>query len=347
MTKFDDSPKMVAEIAKKVIINTAERSIPLTPENYHVWFEYFRGVNKELKTAIDSLINSNEYFSEEINQRLYADYLNKEKQEILKEVHKETQKIFQNVFHASLSTNDVAAVYSDKMMGYQSQLNDANELTQIQHLIVNIIKDTNEMAESSNQLNLQLKEATSQIQSLSKQLEETEKEVLLDGLTGLNNRKAFDRKINELCDENIGLFSVIMLDIDYFKKFNDQHGHQIGDSVLSIVGNHLKETLKGKDFPSRYGGEEFIIILPNTKLDKAIIVAEQIRETISAQRLKNKKTGQDLGKITVSLGVSEMRAGDTTATIVERADAALYMAKDSGRNNVKSEKDLELVKTGI
>ena len=65
---------------------------------------------------------------------------------------------------------------------------------------------------------------------------------------------------------------------DYFKKFNDQYGHQVGDEVLRIVGSHLKENLKGKDFPSRYGGEEFIVLLPNTKLDKAYIVAEQIRE---------------------------------------------------------------------
>ena len=81
-----------------------------------------------------------------------------------------------------------------------------------------------------------------------------------------------------------------------------------------------------------------------TVIKQSMIVAEQIREIISAQGLKNKKTGESLGKITVSSGVSEMRTGDTPATIVERADAALYLAKDSGRNNVKSEKDVELAK---
>jgi diguanylate cyclase len=104
--------------------------------------------------------------------------------------------------------------------------------------------------------------------------------------------------------------------------------------------------LKGKDFPSRYGGEEFIILLPNTKLDKANIVAEQLRGNISEKGLKIKKTGQSLGNITVSVGVSEIREGDTAISVVERADSALYLAKDSGRNNVKSEKDVESVKTG-
>jgi len=93
--------------------------------------------------------------------------------------------------------------------------------------------------------------------------------------------------------------------------------------VLRIVESHLKENLKGKDFPSRYGGEEFIVLLLNTKLDKAYIFAEQIRENISKKGLIVKKTGQSLGNITVSVGVSEFREGDTAASVVERADSAL------------------------
>jgi len=349
MKRFDDSPKAVTEIAKNVILNAAERSIPLTPENFHVWFEYFLGSNKELKTAIDELIASGQGFSHEINERLYTDYLESDKKDILQEVHKETRRIFQNIFEVTLSTKDLASDYSDKMDEYSNKLHDAADLTQMQNFIEDIIIDTNKMAASSRKLNQQLEEATSQIQSLSKQLEETEKEVLLDSLTGLNNRKAFDIKINDLCekfDQNMGFFSVAMLDIDYFKKFNDQYGHQVGDQVLRIVGSNLKENLKGKDFPSRYGGEEFIVLLPNTKLDKANIVAEQLRKTISEKGLKIKKTGKSLGTITVSVGVSESRAGDTAISVVERADAALYLAKDSGRDNVKSEKDVESVKTG-
>jgi diguanylate cyclase len=249
----------------------------------------------------------------------------------------------------TLSTKDLASDYSDKMEDYSTKLHDATDLTKMQNFIEDIINDTNSMAESGRQLNQQLEEATSQIQTLSKQLEETEKEVLLDAPTGLNNRKAFDVKINDLCekfDKDEGFFSVAMLDIDYFKKFNDQYGHQVGDEVLRIVGSHLRENLKGKDFPSRYGGEEFIVLLPNTKLDKAIIVADQLRKKISEKGLKIKKTGQSLGNITVSVGVSEVREGDAAISVVERADSALYLAKDSGRDNIKSEKALESVETG-
>jgi len=344
MTTSDDSPKTVAEIAKKIIVNSTERSIPLTPENYYVWFEYFLGFNKELQDAIDAIIGAKEHFSEKINRELYNDFINQNNFEVLEEIQKESYKIFQNILRASLSTNSAASTYSGKMEGYYQQLNDTQELTHIQKLLEAIIKDTHDMAVSSYELNQKLDQATAQIQALSKQLEETKREVLLDGLTGLNNRKAFDRKIEALCeqfDQNVDFFSVIMLDIDYFKKFNDQHGHQTGDAVLSIVGGLLKQCVKGKDFPSRYGGEEFIILLPGTKLNGAQVVAEQIRETISSKKFKNTQTGQKLGNITVSIGVAEIRQGDTAITLVERADASLYLAKENGRNNVKSETDLE------
>jgi diguanylate cyclase len=345
MTILDDSSKTVAIIAKNVILNTTERSIPLTPENYHVWFEYFLGSNQKLNTSIDELIASGNSFSQKINERLYNEYLKADKTEILQEVHKEAHKIFQNIFKTTLSTSDLTSNYSAKMEEYAVQLDEAEDLTKIQKFIVDIIKETNDMAESSRQLNEQLEEATSKIENLSKKLEETEKEVLLDALTGLNNRKAFDRKIKELYEKyekKEGLFSVIILDIDFFKKFNDQYGHHIGDEVLSIVGSNLRNNLKGKDFSARYGGEEFIILLPNTTLDNAYVVADQMRKEISKKRLKIKKTGQIIGSITVSMGVSEIRERDTTMSVVKRADAALYLAKNSGRNNVKSEKDLKM-----
>jgi diguanylate cyclase len=109
MATSDDSPKIVSEIAKNVILNTTERSIPLTPENYHVWFEYFLGSNQELKASIDELIASENSFSQEINERLYTEYLKGDKKEMLQEVHKETHKIFQNIFQATLSTSDLTS----------------------------------------------------------------------------------------------------------------------------------------------------------------------------------------------------------------------------------------------
>ena len=136
MTTFDDSTRTVAEIAKNIILNTTERFIPLTPENYRVWFEYFLGSNQELKASIDELIASENSFSQEINERLYTEYLKGDKKEILQEVHKETHKIFQNIFQTTLSTSDLTSNYSAKMKEYSNKLDEAKDLTQIQHFIV-------------------------------------------------------------------------------------------------------------------------------------------------------------------------------------------------------------------
>jgi diguanylate cyclase len=106
------------------------------------------------------------------------------------------------------------------------------------------------------------------------------------------------------------------------------------------VGSILHDSVKGGDFPARYGGEEFVVLLPKTDLPDACTVAEQIRKRISEKRLKRVSTGESLGNITVSLGVSKVGFEDTTDSVVERADKALYLAKNSGRNNTKSERDL-------
>jgi diguanylate cyclase len=340
----NDAPKTPTEIAKKIIVKTAQMAIPLTPQNFHVWYEYFLGHNNELTAAMDALIASGKTFCAKTNEKLYREHLGQGKAKILEEVQKETQKLFQDIFEATLTTNDAASEYSGKLHGYDRSLKKADDLPQIKILVQEIIKDTHKMATSSRQLNQQLDEAASQIEQLNEKLKETEREVFLDTLTGLNNRKAFDRKLDGFCQDferEDSLFSVIMLDIDYFKKFNDQYGHQIGDEVLSLVGWHLKENLKGKDFPARYGGEEFVVLLPGTKIREARIVGEHIREGLSKKKLKVKKTGQALGSITASMGISQIRREDTAASVLARADAALYLAKKSGRNAVKCETDLE------
>ena len=134
-----------------------------------------------------------------------------------------------------------------------------------------------------------------------------------------------------------------MIDIDHFKKINDTHGHKVGDKVLELIGQTIKGSVKGRDVPARYGGEEFIVLLPATKLEDACKLAESIRKQISSKLLKVILTQEKIGIVTISCGVGQVRDNDTIDSLMERADQALYHAKESGRDNVKSEKDLLLV----
>ncbi len=136
-----------------------------------------------------------------------------------------------------------------------------------------------------------------------------------------------------------------MIDIDYFKKFNDTYGHQLGDQVLRLVARCLVDCTKGQDTPARYGGEEFGIVLPETELRNANILAEQVRETVSSKKIYKRSTNQDLGIITVSVGVAAFKSGEPLSSFIQRADEALYEAKRKGRNKVIDETQLETVAT--
>jgi diguanylate cyclase (GGDEF)-like protein len=163
---------------------------------------------------------------------------------------------------------------------------------------------------------------------------------MIDGLTQLYNRKAFDRKLREAF-ENSSLpekaFTLIMADIDYFKKINDDYGHIVGDEALKKVANIIKETFRLNDFVARYGGEEFVIIIDIIDEQYIQDICERFRSEIEAT---NFKIGSETIPISISLGIAFYKESDTPATLLDRADKALYLAKQSGRNIIKTEEHL-------
>jgi len=159
---------------------------------------------------------------------------------------------------------------------------------------------------------------------------------ITDGLTGLNNRRYFDihaRNMLEQATNSSKPLSLMMLDIDHFKRVNDTYGHPSGDAVLKIIGNLLMKTLRITDLCARYGGEEFVVILPNTEATSAQLVAERIRMIVEATPFK---IPVDPGEIAChcSIGISDLRPNDTLEMILHRADQCLYKAKEGGRNQV-------------
>ena len=173
-----------------------------------------------------------------------------------------------------------------------------------------------------------------------------ERDALTDTLTGIGNRKCFDQAIGQAITaamETGDALSLIMADLDHFKKFNDTHGHQIGDQVLRLVGRTLVQCVKGQDTAARYGGEEFAIILPTTNILGGRAVAENIRGTVASKKVVRKDSGKALGEITLSLGVASYRPGEPIADLIRRADEALYIAKKDGRNRVNTERVLRSV----
>lgn len=156
-----------------------------------------------------------------------------------------------------------------------------------------------------------------------------------DGLTGLQNRRWLDALVLRLRGralEEFSPLSVIMLDVDHFKSFNDRFGHAAGDAVLKTVAQCLRGSLRPQDRVARYGGEEFLVLLPNTPRTAALLIAERLRRRVEASETHD---GDNLlPKVTISLGVSQWQNGLTIEQLVLKADNALYQAKQNGRNCV-------------
>jgi diguanylate cyclase len=330
-----------ATMAKKTLMMMSKREIPLFLENYLVWFAYSIGVNPDLDADIKRIIQEGSHFSEEVNLDLFKRHFGTDTRlKKIEDTQKKIQVIMKDVLDGILHTQNFTSDYRDKLTGFTTQLNDAKNLDEVHKVVTDLMLVTVAVIHDSEQLKEHLVQTTIKSENLQKDLEKAQQEVLIDPLTQLLNRKAFDGKIRTYMkafrEEGVG-FSVVIMDIDHFKQFNDLHGHLLGDQVLRFMGSLLSREIKGKDFVARYGGEEFIILLSGTPLEMAHVVADNIRKSLDGFQLKYIKTGQLLGKISVSAGVSAVREGDTEESLVSRADDAMYVAKQSGRNNVKSE----------
>ena len=165
---------------------------------------------------------------------------------------------------------------------------------------------------------------------------ELERMAMFDSLTELLSRRALleQMEIEIMRSHRYGRhLSMLMLDIDRFKRVNDKHGHVVGDAVIRAISATIKEQIRGSDFAGRYGGEEFIVLLPETPLKKAAVLAEKLRKSI--EKLKVKVEGLTLDDLAVSIGVAEFREGDAPTDIINRSDQGLYKAKRAGRNRVE------------
>lgn len=188
------------------------------------------------------------------------------------------------------------------------------------------------LIQANQQMQQKLASTEDKLRDQAQQIQAHAAEARTDALTLLANRRAFDdelaRRIAEFRRQR-RTFSLIMADVDRFKKFNDTHGHQTGDEVLRGVARVLRRTMREMDVVARYGGEEFAIVLPGTNLDDASKAATRAREAIEKSLFRH---GAEELRVSVSLGVAEVLPGEEGAVVVARADQALYAAKDGGRN---------------
>lgn len=331
-----------AEVALGQIRSLKQTAIP---RNYEIWYVYATGYNAPLNKIINETLARNGKLSESDLEQIYDTYLSHIK--TTDRIDKVGARVIGEIDDVMTVLSDalgMTGAYDASLSGATEQLSSAKSREQIKTIVEALLRSTGEMRETNKALEDRLTLSKNEISNLQQSLEAIRAESLTDPLTGLGNRKYFDRMIGIAVQSALARgepLSLLLLDIDHFKSFNDSYGHLTGDQVLRLVGLSLKQTIKGQDITARYGGEEFAVVLPNTALRQALTVADHIRRAVMAKELKKKSTGEILGRVTISIGVSMLKQGDDTDALIERADACLYAAKRNGRNRVICEADPE------
>jgi diguanylate cyclase len=313
-----------------------------TPNNFAVWFSYSRGDLPELKRTIDVLVAGKKRFDITTSRELYTTYLAPGSAAA---VAGELPEQFKSVMtEASRYVADAIADNHTQMQVMDEVANQASSGIDPKHLVKRLMGELSNAATRTSQLQSNLSETSRELDAIRESLNNAEQRANTDTLTGLPNRRALDEFLRTAQisamegDLSLGLF---MIDIDHFKRFNDNFGHGVGDQVLRLISNVLRERLRDEDLAARYGGEELIAVLPGATLAVCEGVAERIRQAIAECQLTRRSTGELLPGVTVSIGIAQFRFGESAAQLIERCDNALYLAKRTGRNRVVTEERLE------
>ena len=331
------------EIVDQIKAMMRQNGLLPTPANYEFCYRYLAKSDSRLVEAVDSARRSEGRLSSGAIQEIRRDIFGERQEDALATLMEETRSQLAKLSsYVEQSSGDTRA-YQVNLEGSRRNLGSAMSVIQQRELLSRIAAATTAMIEKTAQLETSLASSGKEIRTLRRDLEHARLESRMDSLTGLANRKAFDDYLAAHVERSLAdhkPLSLIFCDIDHFKLFNDTWGHRMGDEVLRLVGESLDRFCHGIGYPARFGGEEFVITLPGKTLETAGDIAEQFRDYISSHTVRAKQGNRDVGRIAISLGVAQLRWTDNVASLIERADKALYQAKENGRNQTCLEEPL-------
>jgi diguanylate cyclase len=338
----DMNVEYATAVSSRAVQSMSQLSVPATPRNYAVWFYYMLGTSPGLRKTIDILLGNKRKFDAAINNDLYSAFIDTQSGALAAaDAPRQLNRIIDNAklfLEAAIVDNKTQKAALDGVSARVGPDSDPHLI--IQTLISELTKATSRVST----LELNFAETSNQLEKVRLSLAVAEQRSKTDTLTGLANRRSLDeffRTSMIRAMENSEPLCAFMIDIDHFKKFNDTHGHLIGDQVLRLVARVLQDNVREGDLAARYGGEEFAAVLPGADLAACRDVAERVRRRISDAKLTRRMTGQEIGSVTVSIGVAQFRLAESAEALIERCDRGLYQAKKTGRNRVVTETEIE------
>ena len=342
MTAGVESTHRIAELTLGAL---KKIGLPASPQNYEIWYAHSEGKNPALSRDIQKSMDGFGKVSQTDADKLYKQYiLQADITNDVVELVARFQEEVTDLYDVIERTGENTADHNSALDGLSDQLRQTTkEYPAVGKLLEGMVSVAKDMRDHNEHLEGRLADSVTEVHTLKRNVEYIQAEAMKDPLTGVANRAMFDRSIKDFiqsANERGEPLSLVMADVDHFKTFNDRWGHQTGDQVLRLVAEVMNANVKGQDLLARYGGEEFAILLPETSIEHAQILADRIRRAVESRRLRRRKTDENLGVITMSMGIAGHRPADSIESFIERADECLYAAKEGGRNQVLNETEL-------
>src|SRR5580658_3096356 len=322
---YQQSREQSAELLRIVVGLMGKQEAGFHPASYALWYEHAAGVNPSLSRALEQRISSTEPLTDSDVRNLYSRHIVSRDRETIERVEQRLAELLQETSDVVSSGGVQFMQFGASLEGHATQLQRPNALDTLQHIVEELLAETQRMRVTNLTLTRQLDTSAREVTTLTQRLERAQVEALNDPLTRLLNRRGFEEVVAKLYDGSAPLAgaSLLMVDIDEFKSINDTYGHLVGDQVLRAVAQILRARIKGADIAVRLGGDEFAVLLPDTGVKGASVLAEQIRTTLLQRRLRLIDRNQYVENLTLSIGVASAGKEASLEWLLQRADAAL------------------------
>jgi diguanylate cyclase len=333
--KYKQDRNASGEILRLLIQKMSEHPAAFTPLSFAVWYEHVTGMNPPLSEEIEKILQKKSKLDDVTVERLHMNYISAFDEEVESALRNHVFLLLGKIAEFTAETDTQAVQFSNSLQTYSETLKQNLDHTKLVSLIGKMVGDADQMLGFMKNVHSELAVCRLKGEELHQELQAARGEAMTDPLTGILNRRGFENKASQTMlehKETSENLSLLIIDIDLFKKINDTYGHLFGDKVIRAIADVLKSKVRGQDSVARMGGEEFVVLLADTDSKGAFFVAEQIRKTIEGCKIYPHGAQEAIGGVTVSIGVSLLGKAESLIDLLDHADKALFLSKNSGRN---------------